>query len=177
MKILEKITLLIDKILFTVVSLIFITMILMTLFQVILRYLFSSPMGFVDEATGFCLVWITLLGGAWIYRKNGHIGMDILIQKAKSKKTSLSLKTLINCISLFFSIVVLIVGGTNLSFAVKSQLSPSLGISMMYIYSVLPISGILFSYYCFVNIFQDYLTYNEISKGNIDDENNKEILW
>lgn len=47
-------------------------------YEVVMRYLFRSPTGWVIEACEYALLYITFLGAAWLLRQDGHIRVDIL---------------------------------------------------------------------------------------------------
>ncbi len=49
--------------------------------DVFLRYFFNRPMFWVLESTQFALVFITFLGAAWVLKNDGHVRMDILINR------------------------------------------------------------------------------------------------
>lgn len=56
-------------------------MLLTTIYNVIMRYCFSSPKGWATELAVICLVWATFPGAAVCYKKNLHYGMDFLVNK------------------------------------------------------------------------------------------------
>ncbi len=59
------------------------------LWQVFSRYLLSSPSSFTDELAGFLLIWVGVLGAAYVAGRQEHLAIDILIQKsspARQKK-------------------------------------------------------------------------------------------
>ena len=49
--------------------------------DVFLRYFFNSPMFWVLESTQFSLVFITFLAAAWVLKNDGHVRMDIVINR------------------------------------------------------------------------------------------------
>ena len=118
------------------------------LWQVASRYLFTSPSSFTDELAGFLLIWVGLLGAAYVAGKNEHLAIDILLQKANAKnKRKYSL--IIQACILLFSVSVMVTGGTYLVIT-RFQLmvtSASLEINLGYVYSVLPLSGLFITYY------------------------------
>ena len=56
------------------------------------------------------------------------------------------------CIILVFTALVLIYGGMALTKLTMAQLTASLAISMGYVYSIMPISGVLTTIYCILNL-------------------------
>ncbi len=123
-------------------------LVLDVLWQVIGRYVLNSPSSFTDEMAGFILIWLGLLGAAYVSGKKEHLAIDILIQKSNPKRKRI-INIFIDMIIIFFAIAVLIIGGfwlvyTRFELDVKS---PALGIPMGYIYFILPLSGILITYF------------------------------
>ncbi len=54
-------------------------MLLFTIFNVVMRYIFDSPKGWATELAVICLVWATFPGAAVCFKKNMHYGMDFLV--------------------------------------------------------------------------------------------------
>jgi TRAP-type C4-dicarboxylate transport system permease small subunit len=123
------------------------------LWQVISRYVLSSPSSFTDELAGFLLIWVGLLGAAYVAGKNEHLAIDLLIQKSSPERQR-KLMIIINGFILLFGIFVMLVGGiwlvwTRFALEVKSA---ALQIPLGYVYLVLPVSGILIVYFVIDNI-------------------------
>ena len=62
------------------------------------------------------------------------------------------LSILSEVIIVVFSLFVLVYGGVNITLLTMKQVSAALGISMGYVYLVLPLSGILMIFYGVLNI-------------------------
>jgi C4-dicarboxylate transporter, DctQ subunit len=70
-----------------VVSTVLIIVVLgLTAANVIARYIVSSPIPGVDEATGFMVVAIVMFGAAEAYRTNDHIRIDLLLENLAPAK-------------------------------------------------------------------------------------------
>lgn len=126
--------------------------------QVFSRYVLKDPSSFTDELARYLLIWLSLLGSAYMVGEKEHIAINIL-----SKKLSIKLQSVIvNSSILIFAITVMIIGGMYLVVTVLSldQLSATLQIPMGYIYLAIPLSGILISFYSVVNISESFT--NEI---------------
>jgi TRAP-type C4-dicarboxylate transport system permease small subunit len=128
-------------------------MVLNVTWQVVSRYVFQSPSSFTDELSRYMLIWIGMLGSAYVAGKNEHLAIDILLTKLKEKAQD-KLMILINCCVLFFALVVMVIGGSNLVYLtfVLEQRSAVLQIPLAYIYGIIPFSGILVIYYQLVAI-------------------------
>lgn len=47
--------------------------------EVLMRYGFNRPIPWVVEISEYALLWITMLGSAWVLREGGHVRVDILL--------------------------------------------------------------------------------------------------
>ncbi len=123
--------------------------------QVISRYIMSSPSSFTDELAGFLLIWVGLLGAAYVAGKREHLAIDILLQKS-SPERRYKLEMIISVLIVFFSIAVLVVGGIWLSYTrfYLGVRSAALGLPLGFVYLVLPISGLLIAYFDIDHIVQ-----------------------
>ena len=74
------------------------------LWQVFSRYLLSSPSSFTDELAGFLLIWVGVLGAAYVAGRKEHLAIDILIQKStpdRQRKLQFTIHALIFLFALF----------------------------------------------------------------------------
>lgn len=116
--------------------------------QVFTRFVVKNPSGFTEELAGFLLIWIGLLGASYTYFKKAHLGIDTLTSTFTGKK-KLAAEVGVASIVFLFALFIMVVGGLrllNITFTLR-QISPSMKIPMGYIYSVLPLSGVLFMYF------------------------------
>lgn len=120
--------------------------------QVISRYLFQSPFAFTDELAGYLLIWLGLLGSAYATGEKQHLAID-LISGSFSAQNKKYLDMLINFLVISFALAVLVVGGIWLVYTsfIFGQVSASLQLSLGYVYSVVPLSGLLIIYYSIDN--------------------------
>lgn len=123
-------------------------LIIVILWQVASRYLLADPSSFTEEAARFLLLWVGLLGSCHAFRTRSHLGLDLLTSKL-DRRQSIWAGNFVLTIVILFAFLVLIVGGGRLVWLTLSlkQTSAAMGIPMGYIYSVLPLSGVLFIYY------------------------------
>ncbi len=128
-------------------------LVLDVLWQVTSRYILSSPSSFTDELAGYLLIWVGLLGAAYVAGRNEHLAIDILLQRSGIKRQKFLL-VLINAIVLLFAFSVMFVGGINLVYTrfLLDVKSAALGLPLGYVYTVLPVSGGLIMYYSIVNL-------------------------
>ena len=74
-----------DKILLTAIIILFIVMFGVTTLNVILRYIFKSPISFAVELGRYCFTAIVYLGSILVMREDGHIGLDIIVNALPEK--------------------------------------------------------------------------------------------
>lgn len=123
-------------------------LVLDVVWQVFSRYILNAPSTFTDELARFLLIWVSLLGAAYLSGKNGHIAITVLPQKL-NPSNRLKLNILIRLLIIAFVFCVLIIGGSILVYYTYTylQITPSLQIPMAYVYLIGPISGLLIIYY------------------------------
>jgi TRAP-type C4-dicarboxylate transport system permease small subunit len=145
----------IDKILEKFVAAIMAILVVDVLWQVISRYILSSPSSFTDELAGFLLIWVGLFGAAYVAGKNEHLAIDLLLQRSGPARRKF-LEIFITICIVIFAFTVLVVGGTWLvytRFALDVK-SAALEIPLGYVYIVLPISGLLIVFFTVDNLSQ-----------------------
>ena len=54
-------------------------MFLILLAQVIMRYVFSRPLTWSEEAARFIFVYVSFIGMSYAYRQKGHIRMEVVV--------------------------------------------------------------------------------------------------
>ena len=118
------------------------------LWQVFSRYLLSSPSSFTDELAGFLLIWVGLLGAAYVAGRKEHLAIDILIQKSPPERQR-KLQYLIHSLIFLFALFVMFVGGVILMYTrfVLQVKSAALQLSLGYVYIIIPISGLIIMFY------------------------------
>jgi len=118
------------------------------LWQVTSRYVMNSPSSFTDELAGYLLIWVGLLGAAYVEGKREHLAIDLLLQRS-SPRRKFKLEMIISVVVILFAITVLIIGGSWLAYTrfYLSVKSSALGMPLGVVYLVLPISGLLITYF------------------------------
>lgn len=138
----------IDKTLEIILIALMVILVIDVLWQVTSRYVLSSPSSFTDELAGYLLIWVGVLGAAYVAGRQEHLAIDLLLQKS-NPKVQKRLIVIINVVILLFAISVMIIGGawlviTRFKFGVASA---AMHLPLGYVYLVMPVSGLLIAYY------------------------------
>ena len=136
---------------------IFALLVLDVLFQVLSRYILRTSFTWTEEFARFSLIWMTIVGAAYLNAKREHLSMDFLYQKFSASNKKIA-SILIEVLIFLFAAIVMVIGGFNLVYTTLhlEQLSGTLRITLGYVYSILPMSGLLimcFSIYHISNIY------------------------
>jgi TRAP-type C4-dicarboxylate transport system permease small subunit len=99
----------IDKLLERFLAALMAILVFDVLWQVISRYVLSSPSSFTDELAGFLLIWVGLFGSAYVAGKNQHLAIDLMLQKAGHRRRRV-LEVFISLCIIIFAFTVLMVG-------------------------------------------------------------------
>lgn len=123
------------------------------LWQVATRFLIGDPSVWTEELARFILIWLGSLGAAYGVGENFHLEMDFFIQKASPARRK-RMEQAIQIVILLIAGSIFIYGGFRLLYLAHDlgQTSPALGVSMTWVYAVLPLSGILMAISCIVNL-------------------------
>lgn len=152
----KKIVKILDAIVSRALVLLMVSLVGAVLWQVISRYIFASPSSWTEELARFLLIWISLLGASYAFRTGMHLALDVLPQKLQGVSAAW-LKNLTIVLVVVFSVSVLVVGGgslVQLTWELK-QYSAVMGLPMAYVYSVIPISGLLICFYAMAAVTDD----------------------
>ena len=149
----------VNKILEVFLITIFALLVLDVLFQVFSRYIIGESFTWTEEFARFSLIWMTVLGAAYLNAKKEHLSMDFLYDKF-SEANKIKASILIEIFILLFALFVMVIGGFNLVYTTLhlEQLSGTLRIPLGYVYAIMPFSGILiicFSIYHIINIYKN----------------------
>ena len=128
------------------------------LWQVLSRYILVSPSSLTDELAGFLLIWVGLIGAAYVSGRNEHLAIDLLLQHMEGERKK-KVEVFISFIVFLFAVFVLIIGGTWLVYTrfYLDVTSASMEINLGYVYLALPFSGLLTAYYAIdntINLFR-----------------------
>jgi TRAP-type C4-dicarboxylate transport system permease small subunit len=111
-----------------------VAMVFMVFGNVVLRYGFNSGIDVSDEMSRYCFIWLTYIGAMVAMREKGHLGVDTLVKHlglgGKKLCLFLSESLMLTCNVLFF------VGTWKMHELQVSNVSPVVGLSMIWIYGI-----------------------------------------
>lgn len=122
------------KLLEFLVVILMVAMVFMVFGNVVLRYAFNSGITISDEMSRYCFIWLTYIGAIVAMHEGGHLGVDTLVKHlpVMGKKVCLFLS---ECLMLFCN-VLFFIGTFEMHELQVSNVSPVVGISMIWIYGI-----------------------------------------
>jgi len=138
----------IDKWLEVLLITILLVMLLAVMWQVLSRYLLSAPSTMTDEVASYALIWLGLFGAAYATGKELHLAIDLLPVRL-IQKAPVFFSAVIAVAVIFFAFTVMVIGGARLCWItyVLNQRSAALEVPLAFIYTAVPVSGLLIVYY------------------------------
>ncbi|MDO9360447.1 MAG: TRAP transporter small permease [Polaromonas sp.] len=122
------------KLLELLVVICMVAMVFMVFGNVVLRYAFNSGISVSDEMSRYFFIWLTYIGAMLAMHEGGHLGVDTLIKHlpilGKKFCLFLSESLMLFCNVLFF------MGTYEMHELQLSNVSPVVGISMIWIYGI-----------------------------------------
>jgi TRAP-type C4-dicarboxylate transport system permease small subunit len=117
------------------------TVFIVVLIQVVLRYLFEQPNPWTEELSRFGFIWLSMLGAALAVELRTHFVFDQVVAALRPQLQLLVRR----CTTAFvaFMAVGLIVLGAQLFDLARFQRSPALDLPVSWIYASVPVAGLL----------------------------------
>ncbi len=132
--------------------------------NVVLRYVFSSSLHWVDEAARYMFLWLIWIGADFALREGKHLRIDMLAERFKGKaRVGLEIFVLVVwfCFCVFFGYQ----GVKLVSIVVmQQQLSTAMQVNMGWAYACIPCGGIFMAIRLIFEI-REILRTGSIKKG------------
>ena len=111
-----------------------VAMVFMVFGNVVLRYAFNSGISVSDEMSRYFFIWLTYIGAMLAMHEGGHLGVDTLIKHLPvlGKKVCLFLSEAL----MLFCNVLFFMGTFEMHELQVTNVSPVVGISMIWIYGI-----------------------------------------
>ncbi len=138
----------INKVLEILLLTIITVMLVSVIWQVISRYLLGAPSTLTDEIASYALIWLGLYGAAYASGKELHLAIDLVPAKVVNRNP-LVFSGIVSLAIIAFALLVMVIGGMRLCYLtyLLGQRSAALEVPLSFVYSALPISGLLITYY------------------------------
>ena len=138
----------IDSILGKTLMVIMAVMVINVLWQVFTRYVIGIPSSYTDELARYLMIWIGVLGAAYVSGRNLHVAIDVIPSRS-SNQTKKKLSKTVYILIILFVVCAFVIGGIRLVYLsyILGQQSPALHIPLAVVYMVIPISGLLIVFY------------------------------
>ena len=135
------------------------------LWQVFSRFILQDPSSYTEELARYMLIWVGILGASYVAGQKMHLAIDLLSTKLTDIKKSY-LEIFIQGSIFLFSFFVMVIGGIKLVniTLTSNQISAALQIPLGYVYTVLPISGIIMMFYSFTFIVKEISDQKQLKK-------------
>lgn len=130
-----------------------VAMTLIIIYQIFTRNFLDFTPRWTEELALLLLIWIAFIGIAIGFRDNLHIGVGVfvgLMPKTIQKKIDLITKVLVIAMSIIF-----IYYGFRFTFLMHGSLMAGTGLPQSFLYSAIPVSGILTFIYGVEMFFKD----------------------
>lgn len=114
-------------------------MTVITVVEVVRRYLFGESFQWAEELVRFMLIWVTFVGGAAAFRSGGLVILDLVVGKLQERQR-LVLQLFSNTV-VFLLLLYLFRNGLDYTFSpvITKQISTGLGIPMSVPYLAIPL--------------------------------------
>lgn len=162
----EKLRSIMDKALAIVCALLLAFMTLLATYQVVSRYVFKAPSTMSEDLLSYSFVWVSLIGAALVFGQKDHMRLSLFSDKLKGA-SALAVSIFTELLTMTIAVIVFLIGGKSFVEVGALQMSPTLDISMNWVYLILPISGVLIVIYTLLNILQAIQQYNTVGKEEL----------
>ena len=127
-----------------------VVMVIVTLSQVVFRYVLTAPLPWSEELARYCFVWIVFLGAAIGLERGIHLGVDLFVNLLP-RRLRTGLDVLSNALigGLAIAIIYASFPVIEMNFL---QRSPAMGVQMSWIYIAIPIAMALIVVICIERI-------------------------
>jgi|TARA_A100001391_G_scaffold205463_1_gene207318 TRAP-type C4-dicarboxylate transport system permease small subunit len=116
-----------------------------TLAGVFARYFLNDALTWSEEVARFSMIWLSFLGGGLVFRRGGHVAIDMLVRRLSSDAVRIAVFTLSQLVIMAF-LGTLLWYGVDMVQQATYMTTPALQISMMFPYAAIPVGAVLMMY-------------------------------
>lgn len=110
-------------------------------YQVLARFVLESPSAWSEAWTRASIIWAVMLGMALAFRQGAMLGVELLHNLLAPRKARLLEHLVLLIVICFLGFLVWI--GADMTWRVRFQSTPSLGVSISWIYLSIPVGATL----------------------------------
>jgi len=122
--------------------------------QVVLRYVFAKSFLWGEELSLFAFIWCCFLGSAVCSWRHTHFSFDMLDGLLGARAEGV--QRLIVDLCILTVTLAMVITGWQFSQMSVARLSPALGITLLVPTIIIPVSGVLMSIVCLVDLSRDF---------------------
>ncbi|WP_461200375.1 TRAP transporter small permease [Anoxybacillus sp. TBDG-1] len=116
------------------------------LLGVVMRYVFNSPLSFVEEYAGYMVVWGTMIGAVVALRDNHHIRID-MFYRLLPERVKKAVDIFANVVGLIFALFLVVYGVKGIFLDEFSAYQMGIvsigeGVELWKVYMVMPLMGV-----------------------------------
>ena len=143
----------INKVVEKLLIFIFGIMVINVIWQIFARHILINPSSFTDELARYLMIWLGVMGTAYVSGKRLHVAIDILPSQLSSSRQKAMQKVIFSIIILA-TVLIFIIGGSRLVYLsyVLGQKSAALQIPLYLVYMCVPLSGACIVFYKFCDL-------------------------
>jgi TRAP-type C4-dicarboxylate transport system permease small subunit len=123
----------------SVIASLFAGLVVAAFYQVVSRYVLGRTPAWTEEAARYLAIWVVLLTSALAIELRGHIAVDLILVRLPQRVRLLI--TSVSWAGILLFLVIFVYESFQLVGVAVGQVTPGLGIPMVYIYAILPLAG------------------------------------
>jgi len=135
---------------------ILVSMLLLISANVLMRYVFNSPIPWADQMATYGLVYVTFIGAPRVLARRGHVAVDILHASLPARQQRL-LRVAIDVVGMVYCLLFLLLASKELSGLVVrgAEFSDAVTVPQWIVYAVIPVGAGLLCLQFLANFLAD----------------------
>ncbi len=143
MKAYLKIPIFLHRLLLPVIFLLGASMCVVVLAQVFFRYVLSLPLPWSEELARYLMIWIACLAASEAYANGSHVGVNLIVDATPPGVRKIMILAIHLAVCILMGVIIF--QGIVLSLALTDQISPAMGLPMVWPYLAVPTgAGLIF---------------------------------
>ena len=147
----------------SILVLLFAGMTLAFFLQVVFRYVIDLPLGWTEEITKLLFAWVSFLGTAILFREKGLTTIDMVVSHIP-KHWQFSIELAIK-MGVALALILISYFGIVVSIRLSRESFITFNLSRFYLYSPLPISCMIMSYYNILDMIDSIRRHSRMQGG------------